>query len=410
MIVFLTVSGCTNSEINQNTLSIESEIFQTAKKSVINKANKQLTQPHSKLFAGNRDESYGPREYVSLATYWWPNTGTQNGLPYVKIDGQVNPETMSEHSNLPQLIRMARRIEILSAAYHFTGNDIYAKHAVEQLRVWFIDTEKAMLPHLEHAQMIRGRDNGRSYGVIDTWWLVRVVDSLRLLSRSDAWSHETHRNLQAWFTHYVNWLTNSSFGKAEKAQKNNHGTWYDVQVVTFAGYIGWNEFTLQYLDNITRKRLDEQILFSGVQKFEASRTRPEHYSIYNLYGLLRLARIAKHNGIDISEPDFLFSGSLRDAVAVIFDQVGLKDPAEFTELFDETDTARIWYLLLAEASLLFDEPFYYRKLEETMIRFPELHSRFMSANPDLFLDLIKQAEYSYASTGSSSNIPCSLLR
>src|SRR3712207_1454899 len=31
-------------------------------------------------------------DYLSLATYWWPNPGTSTGLPYIKKDGQMNPE------------------------------------------------------------------------------------------------------------------------------------------------------------------------------------------------------------------------------------------------------------------------------------------------------------------------------
>jgi len=408
--ICLFIGGCLDSGKNNLPSLTNTETVQAGVRSVIEKANYELARPHSKLITINRDQSFGSLEYVSLATYWWPNPETENGLPYVRRDGRVNPESMSDLSNLPQLIRMARRIEILSAAYRFTGNEIYADRAVEQLRVWFINPETAMLPHLEHAQMIRGLDSGRSYGVIDSWWLVRVVDSFSLLNRSHAWCQETERKLKVWFTHYVNWLINSLHGKTEKAQNNNHGTWFDVQIVTFTQYIGWDQFVIQYLDTVSRRRISEQILFSGRQKFEATRTRPEHYSIYNLYGLLRLARIAREHGMDISEPDFLFSGSLHDAYSVLIDRVGQRNPASFTEKFDETDTARIWYLLLLEAILLFDEPSAYRNLDGYISRFPELHSRFMSANPEIFLHLIKQTENSYASTASSSNIPSSLLR
>jgi hypothetical protein len=380
-------SGCTSSKKSQNTLSISSEVTQEAIESVINKANYELTQAHSKLISDNRDNRIGPQDYTSLATYWWPNPDTESGLPYIRKDGRVNPESMTELSNLPQLILMSRRIEILSAAYRFTGNEIYAKRAIEQLNVWFIDSKTSMLPHLEHAQLIRGQDTGRSYGVIDTWWLVRVVDSLKLLNRSGAWSDETDRKLKNWFTHYANWLSNSSFGKAEKAQKNNHGTWYDVQFITFARYLGWDQFVSSYLDSVTRGRVSEQIQFSGKQRFEASRTRPEHYSIYNLYGLLKLARTARENGMDIVEPDFLFSGNLRNAYRVLIDQVGQKNPASFTKQFDETDTARIWYLLLLEAHLLFDEPYTRHNLVRFVTRFPELHSRYMSASPEYLLAL-----------------------
>ena len=31
-------------------------------------------------------------DYMSIAPYWWPNPNTANSLPYVRRDGEVNPE------------------------------------------------------------------------------------------------------------------------------------------------------------------------------------------------------------------------------------------------------------------------------------------------------------------------------
>ena len=31
-------------------------------------------------------------DFMSVAPYWWPNPNTPNGLPYVRRDGEVNPE------------------------------------------------------------------------------------------------------------------------------------------------------------------------------------------------------------------------------------------------------------------------------------------------------------------------------
>lgn len=385
--ICLLLYGCTSSNKAPKDLQFDSNFLQLAVEGVIDRANDELANPHSVLTNTHYKNELGAREYVSLATYWWPNEETASGLPYIRKDGHVNPETTTEQSNLPQLIKMARRIELLSAAYRFTGNDIYARRALEQLEIWFIRPESSMLPHLEHAQLIRGENIGRSYGVIDGWWLVRVVDSIPLLTSSSAWSSETDRGLKAWFTHYVNWLINSPHGMKEKSQHNNHGTWYDLQVITYADYLGWDSFIIQYLDTISRQRVSEQILFSGKQRYEKSRTRPEHYSIYNLYGLLRLARIARENGMDITEPDFLFSGSLHDAYSVLIDRVGQRNPVNFTEKFDETDTARIWHLLLIEAHLLFDEPATLKNLKGFVDHFPELHSRYMSASPEYLLAL-----------------------
>src|SRR5262245_11940190 len=31
-------------------------------------------------------------DYMSMGTYWWPNPNTANGLPYIRRDGERNPE------------------------------------------------------------------------------------------------------------------------------------------------------------------------------------------------------------------------------------------------------------------------------------------------------------------------------
>ncbi|MGH7816859.1 MAG: alginate lyase family protein, partial [Candidatus Binatia bacterium] len=43
--------------------------------------HKELTPP-----SGDR------HDYLSIAPYWWPNPNTSSGLPYVRRDGEVNPE------------------------------------------------------------------------------------------------------------------------------------------------------------------------------------------------------------------------------------------------------------------------------------------------------------------------------
>src|SRR5262249_1738075 len=31
-------------------------------------------------------------DYMSIAPYWWPNPNRSSGLPYIRRDGQINPE------------------------------------------------------------------------------------------------------------------------------------------------------------------------------------------------------------------------------------------------------------------------------------------------------------------------------
>jgi len=294
------------------------------------------------------------RNYVSMACYWWPDPNSPDGNPYIRKDGEVNPETRSQQSDLPKLIEMAQRVEVLSLAYKCTENEKFAKMALVQLEAWFINKESAMHPHLEHAQMVKGRNLGRSYGVIDTWWLVRVVESLPYLKKSVYWTQRLEEGLQAWFTHYLNWLRNSEFGQAEMQSKNNHGTWYDLQVVTFARFVDQHDFARSHLENVTQRRIARQITPFGRQKYETRRSRPHHYSIYNLSGLMKLALHGKALGVDLRNNNRWLSGSLEEALLFLIQDMNGIDPASLKDEYDQTNTNRLYENLMFNGWKLFD--------------------------------------------------------
>ena len=296
-----------------------------------------------------------PRTYLSMACYWWPDPNSQDGTPYIRKDGKVNPETRSDKSDLPKMIEMAQRVETLTNAYKMSGEEEFANKAIEQLLTWFVDDNTAMYPHLEHAQMVKGRNSGRSYGVIDTWWLVRVIESIPELRNSDYWSDEIELGLRAWFTHYLNWLRNSDFGQTEMQSKNNHGTWYDLQVVTFARFVNQNDFAVHHLEEVTRSRIARQITLSGRQKYETRRPRPLHYSIYNLSGLMKLVLHGKELGVDLKNNNRWFSGSLEDALDYLINRMDEIDPASLVDEYDQTETDLLYLNLLLDGHKLFQQ-------------------------------------------------------
>lgn len=293
------------------------------------------------------------RNYVSLACYWWPDPDSDNGKPYIRKDGTVNPETRSEYSDLPKLIEISWRVELLTSAYQLTGEEVFARKATDQLHAWFIDSETAMHPHLEHAQMVRGRNLGRSYGVIDTWWLIRVIESVPIIGESEHWTDEIETGLTSWFTHYLNWLRNSEFGRTERQSKNNHGTWYDLQVVTFARFTGQDDFAAAYLNEVTRNRIASQISINGRQKYETRRPRPLHYSIYNLSGLMKLALHGKELNVDLQNSGRWFSGSLQDALLYLIKSMDGVDPASLIDEYDQTDTGILYLNLMTDGWKMF---------------------------------------------------------
>lgn len=236
-------------------------------------------------------------DYMSLGPYWWPDPNKPDGLPYIRRDGEVNPE--GEAYDRKPLGQMTSAVETLALAYYLTGHEPYADHAARLLRVWFLDERTRMNPHLEYGQAIPGRTQGRGIGIIDTAQLSRLVDAVGMLGGSRAWSPADQQGLEWWFRQYLQWLRESRHGRDEDRTKNNHATWYDVQVAAFALFLGEDQIARDVLQNVPQRRIAAQIEPDGRQPLELARTRSWDYSTMNLRGMFELAMLGGRVGVDL---------------------------------------------------------------------------------------------------------------
>lgn len=238
------------------------------------------------------------RDYMSQAPYFWPNPSTANGFPYIRRDGERNPE-INKINNHRVKDQMEAAVETLALAYYFTGKEEYAAKATALLRTFFLDAQTGMNPNLEFAQAIPGVNTGRGIGLIETRGLTRVVDAIGLLAGSQFWTSADQKGMEVWFAKFLQWMLESKHGRDEAAAKNNHGTFFDVQVVSFALFLNRVELARSVLESAKTKRIATQIEPDGRQPLELARTKAWSYSVGNLDGLMTLARLGENVDVDL---------------------------------------------------------------------------------------------------------------
>jgi hypothetical protein len=236
-------------------------------------------------------------DYMSQAPYWWPDPAKADGKPYIRKDGQRNPEInrLPDHDNLG---RLTSSVSTLGLAYRLQRKSEYAAQAARLTRVWFLDPATRMNPHLKFGQGIPGINDGRGIGIIETRGLPDLLDGILLISNSDAWTKHDEAGLQAWMRAYLDWLLTSSYGQDEAKNGNNHETWYDVQAAGLALYTGQRDVARKVLEG-ARQRIDRQFEPDGRQPREIERTRSFDYSEFNLTAFFNLAVLGERAGFDL---------------------------------------------------------------------------------------------------------------
>ncbi|WP_162339894.1 alginate lyase family protein [Cyclobacterium salsum] len=252
-------------------------------------------------------------DYTSMGPYWWPDPEKDDGLPYIRRDGEINPEYY-DYKDKEELGELMDALAVLSKAYFFFENEMHAGHAIELIRAWFMDPATKMNPNLNYAQRIPGRTEGRGIGIIDTRSFAKLPDILHMLAGSSHWNADIEKAMKDWISRYLDWLINSEHGKDEAVHGNNHTTWYFAQTIPLALYVDQQERADSLAQEGLPLILDEMIEKDGSQLKELDRTRSWDYSAMNLLGMMNYAQAASHSGMDLWNYENSKGGSIRKAL------------------------------------------------------------------------------------------------
>jgi len=155
-----------------------------------------------------------------------------------------------------------------------------------------------MNPNMQFGQKRRGHNYNSPSGVLEAWRMRWVVDCAILLESYPGWTQKDAADLRSWFNELSTWMVESPEGIEESMQPNNHGTWYNCQVVLYSLYGGNPDRARAHLERIPA-RIFAQVHIDGRQPWELIRTRSLSYSMYNAQALVAIARLGRHQGFDI---------------------------------------------------------------------------------------------------------------
>ena len=346
------------------------EYFKPAYDKLIEDAEKAMEEgPFSVTYKKLVPPSGSKHDYMSMGPYWWPDPDKEDGLPYIRKDGEVNPERNNTDS--PQLSGLVNNVRILSLAWFFSGKTEYAEKAADLSRVWFLKEETLMNPHLEYAQAIPGRTPGRFIGVIDAAKLHTLVDAIALLEQSNALTEEEEEGITLWFKRYLRWLIESEHGVNEDNYRNNHSVAYDVQSTGIAYFIGDKDFVARKARELPRRRIDPMIEEDGSQPHELIRTKAFGYSVSNLNNFFNVGEKGLKVGVDFFDYKNVKGGSLQKALDYLISYIGKENEWPYQQISDWEGTENRLGLIIRRAAKIYkDESYqkiwngiYYEKLK-----------------------------------------------
>lgn len=251
--------------------------------------------PWSVTFTPSPAASGNPHDYFSEGPYWWPNPEDPTG-PYIRRDGENNPDRFDAHKSA--LKELCNTLLYLCSGGYYLEEKRYLERAAELVRVWFINPETRMNPHLEYGQAIRGICEGRGIGIIELQYMDVIIHSLGFLGISQEWKKEME-GVRSWVSDMLTWMTTSQKGIEESENGNNHASWWAVHVAAFASFTDNRAKLEEAFTFFKDVILPSQMVEDGSFPKELARTRSFHYSLFNLDACGLLCEIAYLHGIDL---------------------------------------------------------------------------------------------------------------
>ncbi len=116
--------------------------------------------------------------------------------------------------------------------------------------------------------------------------------------------------MEEWVKEFIHWLGSSKIGIEEMNAPNNHGVWYDAQLLAYAGFMRDTSLVNTIYARVV-KRLDKEMDDQGSFPLEMRRTTSLHYSVFILNAYSSLATRFQQLGLDLWKANTASGKSLK---------------------------------------------------------------------------------------------------
>ena len=336
-------------EARKKALSKDENIMKPATV-IIKKADKMLTERDvavtDKSAEALKYSGGDLHNYVSSSIYFWPDT-TDANKPWIRVDGKFNIDFQNKFDYIT-CSKMTERVKNMTLTWWLTNDLKYARKAVEQIRVWFLNKETCMNPNMERAQFVpndlSSRSVGSCYGILDAERFTTVLNCVGILRLSGAWTEKDNIALQAWFREFTKWLMESKNGKQEGSQLNNHGVFYDVTLCTGLLFANDTATARKVLNEVPVKRIQVQIEPDGSMPRELARAGSFHYLVVNLEAFTKLATVAEKANLDLWNYKTADNRSIKSAINYAVPYLNGTKLWEYKEKFVPKDLFDVFWI------------------------------------------------------------------
>ena len=210
-------------------------------------------------------------------------------------DGDGIHDTSANKEDSKAFYAMSGAIQDLGLAYAFTGDDRYARKAIDLLYHWCVNPNTYMRPStINYAPHTPG---GHDHGAITIYSATPpMAFGTSFVLGHPYWSTKGS-NAEAKVKQWMVDMHRSAVTNVETAN-NNFFTRYLETRGTLAALIG-NRSDLNKVFDLWKSHIRFSVKPNGRLHREAGRTKGIDYSIYGLEPFARIAMMARHHGVDL---------------------------------------------------------------------------------------------------------------